>query len=184
MASFGLRLPRNRRGPREGVALRDDSSAQRTTSLWTVPGKRGIHWEDERGTPPPAQTLGSAEELNRESDGGSFVPPPDVPPGLSADGFRLSLQTFPAPFSPRRGRGLAGRVILLTAWRGNAAAKRISFWEASNPPGPPPLRYPIKMAWELVSGLWGLPSLAPFWGPSSSRQPMTLDEGVKLTRQL
>lgn len=69
--------------------------------------------------------------------------PPDVPPVLSADGFKTSVQIFPAPFSPR-GKGLAGRVILLTARRGNAAAKRISCWEASNLQGPPILLRPIK----------------------------------------
>lgn len=65
----------------------------------------------------PWLSPGSAKELNRGWGGGPFVPWPDIPPGLSADGCRPGWQTVPAPSRPSRGKGLAGRVLLLTAAR-------------------------------------------------------------------
>lgn len=69
------------------------------------------------GCPVPWLSPGPTEKLTQRRGGGPFVPLPDVPPGLSADGFRPNLQTFPAPSRPSRGKGLAGRVVLLTAAR-------------------------------------------------------------------
>lgn len=78
-----------------------------------------------QATPSPDRLPGPAEEQPGVAEG-PFVPLPDALPRLSADGFWPGLQSFPAPSRPSRGKGLNGRVILLTAWRGNAAAKRIS----------------------------------------------------------
>lgn len=79
-----------------------------------------------KGHSIPRLSPGPAEELKPGVWRRPFVPLPDALPRLSADGCWPGLQSFPAPSRPSRGKGLNRRVILLTACRGNAAAKRIS----------------------------------------------------------
>lgn len=77
------------------------------------------------GCPSPLAEPWIRPRINPRMGGGPFVPLPDVPPGLSADGFRPGWQTFPAPSRPSRGKGpSAKRGAEMQLQRGLAAGRR------------------------------------------------------------